>query len=199
MSLSECALARLGRVNHQGAGDAEALAFKSGTDGGFDGEGVCAACNQGRSSTMAGMDPTVARLETPEECEQFALNVAAEFPELAQQARRRSVELRAAAYGAKTEAERDVMRVIYAYEDALFAKHGKRVKATYLRRKIEKDGLISAVEHAVNQPHDPSGYTTLKEMGLQDLTFEAVVLRHPQAFSAGAVERAKKRLRELAE
>src|SRR5687767_7369394 len=107
------------------------------------------------------MDPTVARLATSEECEQYAENVRERHPELAQQARRRAIELRAAAHGAETEAEADALRVLYAYEEALFVKHGKRVKAAYTRRKIAKDGIFAAVEHAVKQAHDPVGYQTL--------------------------------------
>ena len=86
------------------------------------------------------------------------------------------------------------MEAIYAYEEALFVKHGKRVKATYTRRKMDRDGIIAAIEHAVTQSHDPTGYKTLQEMGLEHLTFEAVVMRHPEAFSAEAVEQSEKRL-----
>jgi hypothetical protein len=39
------------------------------------------------------------------------------------------------------------------------------------------------------------GYTALVEMGLQDKAFEAVVLRHPDVFSAAAIRRSKERLR----
>src|SRR5438552_5440290 len=108
-------------------------------------------------------DATVARLETPEECEQYAANVAAQFPELATQARRKSIELRAASHGAKSDAEIDALKVIYAYEEALFAKHGRHIKANYTWRKIKDAGIIGAVEHAVTQPVDPVGYKTLKE------------------------------------
>jgi hypothetical protein len=59
-------------------------------------------------------------------------------------------------------------------------------------------GIIAAIEHAVTRKHDPTGYTMLKEMGLERLTFEAVVLRHSQAFSREAVEQAGKRLNERA-
>ena len=41
------------------------------------------------------------------------------------------------------------------------------------------------------------GYTLLVDMGMEDMAFEAVVLRHPEAFSADAVERSRARLREL--
>lgn len=47
------------------------------------------------------MDERVARLTTPEECEQFAQSVEAQSPELALEARRRAVELRAAKHGTK--------------------------------------------------------------------------------------------------
>jgi hypothetical protein len=43
------------------------------------------------------MDERIARLKTADECEQFALNVQDRLPELARDARRRGVELRAAA------------------------------------------------------------------------------------------------------
>jgi len=142
------------------------------------------------------MDPTVERLETPEECEQYAANVRTEFPHLARQAHRRAVELRAAAHGAESDVEREGLEVMYAYEEALLAKHGRRVRATYTWRKIRSDGIIEAIEHAVKQRHDPTGYTTLKEMGLQDLTFEALVMRHPSAFSEQAVAQAAKRLQQ---
>ncbi len=42
------------------------------------------------------MDERVSRLKTPEECGQFILNVQAQLPDLAGEARRRAGELRAA-------------------------------------------------------------------------------------------------------
>ena len=144
--------------------------------------------------TKMPMDASVLRLETPEECEQFAENVRGKYPDLARQARQRGIELRAAAHGAKTAAEREALEAIYAYEEALFSKHGKRVRAQYTRRKMDKDGIIAAIEHAVKQQHDPTGFVTLKEMGLEHLSFESVVVRHPEAFSSEALKHAEKRL-----
>jgi len=55
------------------------------------------------------MDERVKRLKTPEECEGFIKNVQLKHPDLAQQARRRKVELLASAYGgAMNEAEIDL-------------------------------------------------------------------------------------------
>jgi hypothetical protein len=49
-------------------------------------------------------------------------------------------------------------------------------------------------ERAVDRADDASGYKALVEMGMKDLSFEAVVLRHPQAFKPEVVARCKDRL-----
>lgn len=64
---------------------------------------------------------------------------------------------------------------------------------------IARHGIIRAAERAVARRKDPSGYTTLVEMGMQDLAFEAVVLRYPDDFSADAVARARERLASYSE
>jgi hypothetical protein len=46
----------------------------------------------------------------------------------------------------------------------------------------------------VNRPTETSGYRALVEMGLEQYAFEAVILRHPQVFSAEAVERSHQRI-----
>lgn len=140
------------------------------------------------------MDERVARLETPEECEQFAINVADRLPELARSARRRAIELRAARYGAATVAEREAVAAVYAYERVQSAKRGKTVHASRTWQMIKRHGIIHAVERAVDRPDVTSGYTALVEMGMADFAFEAVVCRHPQVFSAGTVRRSRERL-----
>lgn len=76
------------------------------------------------------MDERISRLTTPEECEQVALNVETRLPELAREARRRAVELRAAAHGAITDAEREALEAVYAYERVLSKTKGKNVRAS---------------------------------------------------------------------
>jgi hypothetical protein len=61
---------------------------------------------------------------------------------------------------------------------------------------VKRHGIIEAVERAVNRKKETIGYTALVEMGMQDFAFEAVVMRHPELFSQGAVARSKQRLRE---
>jgi hypothetical protein len=144
------------------------------------------------------MDERVARLQTPEECEQFIINVRSRLPELAQAARRRSVELRAAAHGAKSTAEREALAAVYAYERVLSEKKGKKVRASRTWQMIERRGIIDAVESAVKRPADPIGYTALAEMGMHDLAFESVVQRHPEVFTPEAVARSAERLQAWA-
>ena len=140
------------------------------------------------------MDERVARCETPEECEQFALNVQDRLPELAQAARRRAVELKAALYGAATAAEQEAIQAVYAYERVLSSKRGKTVRASRTWQMIKRLGIIAAVEKVVSRKDESSGYTTLVEMGMSDFAFEAVVCRHPSAFSAEALKRSQERL-----
>jgi hypothetical protein len=141
------------------------------------------------------MDELIASLTTPESCERFASTVQARCPALAQEARRRAVELRAAAHGASTDAEREALGAVYAYERVLSGTPGSKTRASRTWQMIERHGIIAAVERVVSRKADSVGYTALAKMGLQDMAFEAVVLRHPGAFSPGAVARSKERLR----
>jgi hypothetical protein len=141
------------------------------------------------------MDDPIAKLKTPEDCERFAINVEDRGkPELALAARRRAVELRAAAHGASTAAEREALEAVYAYERVLSTRHGRKTTASRTWPMIHRRGIIQAVEHIVTRRAESTGYTALVQMGMEDKSFEAVVLRHPDVFSAEAVRRSKERL-----
>lgn len=96
-------------------------------------------------------DVRVTRLKTPAECEQFAINVATRLPELARAAKRRAVELRAAEHGASSDAEREALAAVYAYERALSEKRGKTIRASRTWQMIKNHGIIGAVERAVDR------------------------------------------------
>ena len=143
------------------------------------------------------MDEKVTRLKTPEECERFAKNaLERNRRDLADEARKRSVELRAEAYGAKTRAERECLEAIYACEEVLTAKNGRRTRASRTWPMIKKHGILGAVERAVNREAETAGYTALLEMGLQDYAFEAVVVRYPELFSPETVQHSRARVNE---
>jgi len=136
----------------------------------------------------------LANLETPEECEQFGINVAAKYPELALKATRRAVQLRAKIKGANTIIEREALEAVYAYETVLSNSRGKKVRATRTWQMIERYGIVGAIERAVDRPDDAAGFKLLEKMGLTGLSFEEVVLRHPDSFSPAAVVRCRDRL-----
>ena len=141
------------------------------------------------------MDPRVAKLKTIAECETFAHNARERgAPELADQARKRAVQLRAHAHGATTEVEQECLQAVYAYEEVLSAQKGRRQPASRTWQMIQRHGVIPAVERVVTKREVSSGFTALAEMGLQDYAFEAVVLRYPHSFSEEAVAVSRARM-----
>ncbi len=141
------------------------------------------------------MDPRVARLTNVADCESFAVNARERgAPELADQARKRAVQIRADSHGAQSEVERDCLQAVYAYEEILSAQKGRRQPASRTWQMIKKHGIIPAVERVVTKREVSSGFTALAEMGLMDYAFEAVILRHPESFSEEAISMSKQRM-----
>lgn len=140
------------------------------------------------------MDGRVKKLDSPEKCQIFAKNcVERGRDDLAQDARERAVQLRAEAHGAETEAEREALEAVYAYEEVLRAKNGKKTRAGRTWQMITRYGIIGTVERAVNRPKETQGYAALVEIGLEHYAFENVILRYPSLFSEQAVNVARKR------
>lgn len=141
------------------------------------------------------MDPRVERLKTPEECAAFIVNARARGHEdLAREARRRAVTLRTDAYGPKSDLERRCVEAIYAHEETLSARDGRRVSATKTWQDLRKLGPVSAIDRAVSREDNDQLQALLVELGLEAYAFEALVLEHPQEFSFQAVERSRARV-----
>lgn len=138
----------------------------------------------------------IAKLKTPDDCERLIKNVEKTDPDLVRLARRRAVELRAEAHGAGTAAEREALQAVYAYEEALSKKNGRRTRASRTWQMIDRWGILHAVERAVNRSQETAGYRALVELDMQDFAFETVVVRYPDLFSAEAVARSKARMAE---
>ena len=140
------------------------------------------------------MDERVKKLRTPEECEIFARNAEERGrPDLAKQARKRGVQLRAESHGAHLTVEKEALAAIYAYEEVRSKKKGKRTRAARTWPMLDDHGIIGTMERLVNRKSVTQGYTTLVEMGLEEYAFEAVILRHPEHFSAEVIKKAKER------
>jgi len=141
------------------------------------------------------MDPRVERLKTPQECEAFIQNARARGHEdLAKEARRRAVQLRTDAYGPKNPLERQCIEAIYAYEEALCARNGRRVSASKTWQDVRKLGPFTAVDKAVSRPDDESVHALLVELGLEQYAFENVVVAHPDEFGFEAVQQSRSRV-----
>ena len=142
------------------------------------------------------MDYRVERLRTPAECESFAKNaLARHHPELAQQARRKAIDLQVSTHETGSAVEAEGLAAVYAYEALLTRRKGKKTRATATWQAVKRYGIIEAVQRALqNPPPDEPGGVTLRDIGLEDLAFEALVMRHEASFSPAAIEISKARL-----
>ena len=133
------------------------------------------------------MDELVLRINDPELCYVFAKNARRRGrPELALQAYRRAVDLRAEEHGATSEAELDALRAIYAYEEALSYVKGKRTRATGTWQMVNRHGIFSTVLRRLRARDSEDMLPALKELGMADYSYQAVLDAHPEAFSCSA-------------
>jgi hypothetical protein len=134
-------------------------------------------------------------LKSVKQCETLEKNaLKRDDSQLAIEARRKAIEIQAESHDANTEVEREGIKAIYTYERYLKEKNGKATKATRTWQMIKRYGIMEAIERAVTRAQDTLGYTSLVKMGLQDYSFEAVVLRYPNEFSEEAVKFSKSRI-----
>ena len=123
---------------------------------------------------------------------------ARNHPELALLARRKAIDLQASTHETGSPVEAEGFAAVYAYEALLTRRNGKKTRATATWQAIRRYGIIEAVQRAVSRPPDEPGTVTLRDLGLEDLAFEALVMRHEASFSAAAIEASKARLAKAA-
>ena len=109
----------------------------------------------------------------------------------------RLCDLMANEFDPQSDAERDCMVALAAYELVLEAKHGKKVKATYLRKSILQKGIIEAISSSILKGESTSGLNTLFQMGKAALAFENVVLKHSNSFTETVVLAAENTLKNV--
>lgn len=92
------------------------------------------------------MDDRVKKLKTPEQCESFEKNaLRGKRPDLAAEARQRSIQLRAENYGATNQAERECLEAVFAYERVLSEKNGVVVR--FVQIVAVSETSISLINH----------------------------------------------------
>ena len=139
---------------------------------------------------------TVKLSNTPDGCARQVRNAEARGrPDIAKAARRKRVTLLAEQYSdALSSAERDAIEVTLAYEEVLARKNGRTTRANRTWQMIDEYGILAAVARIVTRRKETDGYALLVEMGMEDMTFEQVVLRHPKEFDVDVIAAARSRL-----
>jgi hypothetical protein len=129
------------------------------------------------------MHELVQRINKPELCYVFAKNaINRGHPELAIQAYRRAVDLRTEEHGSETAIVLAALRSIYAYEEALSYAKGKRTRATGTWQLVNKHGVIPALSKRLSTRGVDEVKPVLKELGMEDYSFDAVREAFPQEF-----------------
>lgn len=148
-----------------------------------------------REDTADEVSALAAKLKTPAECAQMEINALGKGREdIAIASRKRAIELKAIEFGSDGAVERECLEAVYAYEECLRVKNGRRTTASRTWPVIRRDGVIKAVDAIVQRNAESAGYALLVKMGLEDYAFEAVVLRHPDSFTEAAVAQSRSRV-----
>ncbi|WP_116364318.1 hypothetical protein [Parahaliea mediterranea] len=133
------------------------------------------------------MHDLVLRISDPDKCYVFARNAERQgHPELALQAYRRAVDLRAEGYGTDSDLEFAAVRAIYAYEEALSYRKGKRTRATGTWQMANRHGVVEAVQKRLGSRAGDDLQAVLKELGMEDYSFSAVRAAYPDVFTQAA-------------
>lgn len=121
------------------------------------------------------MHELVLRIKKPELCYVFADNaVKRGHEELALQAYRRAVDLRAEQHGVETEAEKLALKSFYAYEEALSHGQRKRKRATGTWQMVNKLGILATLDKRLDSKDGEEVLPKLKALKLEDYSFQAV-------------------------
>ncbi len=115
-------------------------------------------------------------------------------PNRSRAAKRLLVQQRAASHNPPTAVEREAYEAVYAYEEAATQLNRRTTRATRTWPVIAKKGVIAAIDGIVTRKTETPAYRMLATMGMEDMSFEAVVLRHTEAFTTKAIVASTARL-----
>lgn len=90
--------------------------------------------------------------------------------------------------------DHDAMQTIFAYEQLVREELGKAKRLTRTRMKMTKSGTANALADFPKATEDYTAFETLRARGMEDLTSEAVILRHEGDFDKPTRDAAQDRL-----
>ena len=96
----------------------------------------------------------------------------------------------------ETELERRFGEVMAAYETFLTEKNQRTTHATRTWQKVKNKGVKQALNDWALSKNATSGFISLIEAGLSDVTAEHLILSMPDEFEPKVVEAARKRLKD---
>jgi len=141
------------------------------------------------------MDERIARLKTPRDARTFAKNARERGrPDLETEALDHARALQAIQDGHTSPAQLAIATALYAYEEARSQLKGRTFRANRTRQMITNRGALEAAERMVLSRKPSQGYEVLEEAGLQELSFEAIIVRFPDEFSEHAIQATQARL-----
>lgn len=88
----------------------------------------------------------------------------------------------------------DAWKSIHALEEMETRDRGKTVRLSRTRQKIGRDGVKKTLEDLAGRPSGTRGYDMLIDRDMPHLTFEAIVLKHPNSFDEAVLAAARSRL-----
>ncbi len=121
------------------------------------------------------MHELVTRIKDADKCYIFAKNaIARGHPELALEAYRHAVDLKAAEHEVENEAELMALKAFYAYEEALSWQQGKRKRATGTWQMVNRYGILPALAKRLESKSAEDVLPALKELNMEDYSLQAV-------------------------
>ena len=121
------------------------------------------------------MHELVTRIRKPELCYVFAENaIKRGHDDLALQAYRRAVDLRAEEHAGVSDAERLALKAFYAYEEALSWGQRKRKRATGTWQMVKKVGILPTLQKRLEGKAGVEVAEVLRHLKMEDYAFRAV-------------------------
>ena len=133
------------------------------------------------------MHELVMRIKEPAKCYVSAQNAINRGHEnLAVEAYRRAVDLRAEEHEVENEAELMALKSFYAYEEALSYGERRRKRATGTWQMVNKYGILPTLEKRLNAKGIDEVMSRLKDLKMEDYSFHSVANTFAQELKQAA-------------